>query len=69
MENIIDLGTLSTPRPEIELKDEEARALLSSPRCPKCDHLGVFHYWEGVELGTISQYLTCKFCKEPCAIE
>ena len=77
-EKILDLGELIHPRPEIELLDDEARALLTSPRCPKCNHLGVFHYWEWVaEVETNvtripkmdMKVMSCKFCPEACAIE
>lgn len=60
--NLPDLGKLSEPRVEIELMDDEAKALLESSRCPKCRHLSIFHSWRDDE-----PIMDCKFCKEPCA--
>jgi hypothetical protein len=58
---MLDFNELKEPRVEIELLDDEAEALLKSPRCQVCHHLGVFHYFEGP-----GQALICKFCKAAC---
>jgi hypothetical protein len=61
---MLDFNELKEPRVEIELLDDEAEALLKSPRCQVCHHLGVFHYLE--VNSDDDTFLICKFCKVAC---
>jgi hypothetical protein len=58
---MLDFNELTNPRTEIELMDDEAEALLKSPRCPTCNHLGIFHQWERHEAGPAGKSLVCRF--------
>lgn len=58
MNEIVDFGKLGK-QDVVELMDEEAEVLLASPRCPSCNHLGIFHRGDRNEDGNLM--VICRF--------
>lgn len=60
--DIIDLSQFRN-RPEqqsIDLMEDEAKALMDSPRCVACNHLSIFHQF-ALSFEGSSRTLVCRF--------